>query len=517
MPALSEAQFAALVAELGTDPARRDQLTDLLNEDHPVYGQRGTAAIIRMRGWVLLASQHLGLPRPALIYVLEELDNGRDAYLIAAAARVLRSSAGPNPEMARFLVRAITNVRDHDDIVCLRNYGGYSVAEPGTTAVQEILESLRWLGPNGHGVLPELETLRENSSGQFSTLMLGELKRTIEVIRSSAPPAGLQEDDCCGSLMDLGIFQRHHKAGKDASAIGAVIFEDQDGNSVRFNDFFRGRPALVVFFYSRCDNPRKCSLTITKLARVQKMLADRGLEDRIRTAAITYDPQYDLPARLRAYGEDRGVSLDANHRMLRSIEGMRTLQAYFQLGVNFIESLVNRHRIEAYVLNASGEVAGSFERIQWDENEVVDQAARLLSAPAVFREKPAISREILGTAVPLVVAILPKCPMCWAAYLSMFGIAGLRWAPYFRWLFPALISLILINLGSLWLRGFRRGSLLGFYLAASGACAIALGMYQDLAFAGPVGVVLTITGSLLSAINPGAWRPFARGLHPPAA
>jgi protein SCO1/2 len=516
MPALSEAQFAALVAELGTDPARRDQLTDLLKEDHPVYEQRGTAAIIRMRGWVLLAFQHLGLSGPALIYVLEELDNGRDAYLIAAAARALRSSAMANPAMAEFLVRAITNVRDHDDIVCLRNYGGYSVAEPDTTAVREILESLRWLGSNGRGVLPELETLRENRSGQFSKSLLEELKGTIEGIRSSAPTEP-RESDCCASLTDLGIFHRQPKTGKQGARVGSVLFEDQDGNSVSFRNFFRGRPSVVVFFYSRCDNPRKCSLTITKLARVQKMLADRGLEDRIRTAAITYDPRYDLPARLRGYAEDRGVRMDANHRMLRSIEGMRVLHVHFQLGVNFVESLVNRHRIEAYVLNASGEVARSFERIRWDESEVVDQAARLLSEPADSREGRSITREMLGTAWPIAAAFLPKCPMCWAAYLSMFGIAGLRWAPYFRWLFPVLISLTLINLGSLWLRGFRRGSLLGFYIASSGACAIALGMYQDLAFAAPVGVILTVTGSLLSAVNPGAWRTFARGLLPPAA
>jgi protein SCO1/2 len=517
MPAWSEAQFAALVGELGTDPARRDQLTDLLREDHPVYEQRGTAATIRMRGWVLLAFQHLGLPGPALIYVLEELDNGRDAYLIAAAAHALRGSTTASPAMAGFLVRAITNVRDHDDIVCLRNYGAYSVDEPGTTAVREILESLRWLGPNARGVLTELQALRANRSGQFSALMLEELKSTIDVIRSSAPPSELQENDCCGSLMELGIFHRQRKAGKQTAGIGSVMFEDQDGNRVSFREFFRGRPSVVVFFYSRCDNPRKCSLTITKLARVQKMLADSGLTDRIRTAAITYDPQYDLPARLRGYAEDRGVRMGANHRMLRSIEGMPVLRAHFKLGVNFIESLVNRHRIEAYVLNAAGEVAGSFERIQWDEGEVMGQAVRLLSEPAVFQKSRSITQEMLPTALPIVAAFLPKCPMCWAAYLSMFGIAGLGWAPYFRWLFPVLISLMLINLGSLWLRGFRRGSLLGFYIAAAGACAVALGMYQNLSFAAPVGVILTVTGSLLSAVNPGAWRTFARALLPPAA
>ena len=36
-----------------------------------------------------------------------------------------------------------------------------------------------------------------------------------------------------------------------------------------FKDFFHGQPSIVVFFYTRCDNPMKCSLTVAKLARVQ--------------------------------------------------------------------------------------------------------------------------------------------------------------------------------------------------------------------------------------------------------
>ena len=53
--AQSELQFAALIDALAADPDRREQLTDLLREDHPCYDQRGTATTVRMRGWVLLA------------------------------------------------------------------------------------------------------------------------------------------------------------------------------------------------------------------------------------------------------------------------------------------------------------------------------------------------------------------------------------------------------------------------------------------------------------------------------
>ena len=91
----SETEFAARVDALAADPDRREQLTDLLREDHALYAQRGTATIVRMRGWVLLALARVGVSDTALIFVLEELDTGVDAYLVAAAARALRSYPRP--------------------------------------------------------------------------------------------------------------------------------------------------------------------------------------------------------------------------------------------------------------------------------------------------------------------------------------------------------------------------------------------------------------------------------------
>lgn len=381
---LSEQQFAALVDDVKRDPARRGLLTDLLREDHPVYDERSTNETIRMRGWVLLAFEPLGLPDAALLFVLEELDNGRDPYLIAAAARVLQIYAKPRAAFAPLLVRAFSNIRDHDDAVCLERYGGYAVSEPGTTAVQEVLATLRWLGPHAHAVLRELEALRTNRSNGLSASLADEVTRTITAIgrtTATAPPA---ERSCCDTAAaELGGFRaRIPAAAADAVSVESVLLEDQDGNRIRFGEFFRGQPSVVAFFYTRCNNPQKCSLTITKLARVQQLLAQRDLATRIHTAAITYDPAYDLPARLRGYGESRGVRMNADHRMFRAPDGLRALRMHFQLGVNFVQSLVNRHRIELYVLDREGRTAGSFERLEWDEEEVVDQAVRLLDGDA---------------------------------------------------------------------------------------------------------------------------------------
>jgi hypothetical protein len=109
--AMSEPQFASLVDAIASDPDRRGQLTGLLRENHTIYADRGTAAIARMRGWILLAMAQTGVSDAALVFVLEELDSGTDPYLVAAAARALRSSRRPHASFAPFVMGALANIR----------------------------------------------------------------------------------------------------------------------------------------------------------------------------------------------------------------------------------------------------------------------------------------------------------------------------------------------------------------------------------------------------------------------
>jgi len=39
--------------------------------------------------------------------------------------------------------------------------------------------------------------------------------------------------------------------------------------------------------------------------------------------------------------------------------------------VNFVGSIVNRHKIEAFVLDSSGRIVATFERLSWSEEELV--------------------------------------------------------------------------------------------------------------------------------------------------
>lgn len=518
--AATEARFAATVDGLAGDPGRRGELLALLSETHPCYEQRGAASVARMRGWALLALARHGLPDDGLLFVLEELETGIDPYLVGAAARALRASSAPDAAFAPPLMRALGHVRYRDEPLSFDAYGEYGAGPSTTSALRELLAALEWLGPRARGVLEELAALRAGPVG-LARRLSPDLDRAVAAIGgehvAAVPPAVAADGDCCSpSRRVRRVVSRPIGRRRDSRTIEATLFEDHDGATVTFGELFFGRPSIVVFFYTRCDNPLKCSSTIARLARVQELLRERGAGDAVATAAITYDPGYDLPARLHAYGRARGLRLDPRHRMLRAVDGMDALRGHFELGVNFVGSLINRHRIEASLLDRQGRIATTYERLPWSEEELVERSLELLeeeekeeeeTAPPPRRRAAALS---LGGVASLGAALFPKCPLCWSSYLSMLGVAGVERIPYAPWLLPLLAVGVLVNLGSLALRARSTGRWGGCLAAAAGAALLAASKLdlagQEIGFAG---VALVLAGSLASAFGGGSpvgWR-----------
>ncbi len=134
-----------------------------------------------------------------------------------------------------------------------------------------------------------------------------------------------------------------------------------------------------------------------------------------------------------------------------------------------------------------------------DRDKTAPDASRAPSAPSDDRKAASLT---FGTLASLGVAFFPKCPVCWAAYLSLLGIAGLEQIPYSPRLLPVLAAVMLINLASVWRRERTTGRMSGFYLVSAGVLAIAaskMGIaWKD---AAAWGVALTLAGSLLSALS----------------
>jgi protein SCO1/2 len=147
-----------------------------------------------------------------------------------------------------------------------------------------------------------------------------------------------------------------------------------------------------------------------------------------------------------------------------------------------------------------------FERIHWNEQQVVERAIEILHEESGNNSQASNKRNAaastMGTLASLAIAFFPKCPICWAAYLSVFGIAGLDRIPYAPWLQPVLALIMLTNLGSVWLRSRATHRMLSFYFAVGGVAVILISKlshgWEKFAICG---VLLTLAGSVLSALG----------------
>jgi protein SCO1/2 len=362
-PAWSDDDVEALVAAVAAEPARRDELVALLREDSAVFAGRGSVAATRRRSWIIASFATVGLPPTALPYVLEDLESEVDPFAVAAAAHAVGGLAVPTPAVAAVLVDALVRLRARDDTVSLASLRpSWPVARP-TTVLGELLTAIGQVGGAASGQRDRLIRLRGEHASTWST----PVRRQLDAVIAGLP------HDCCAAQADRSGDPAGDAFVATDVDLAAVELEDQDGVPLTFDALLAGRRAVVAFFYTRCPNPNKCSLTISKLAELQGLLEADGLADRVRIAAITYDPGFDRPERMRRYGHSRGLRFTGSVRMLRATTGHELLRRHFGLRVGYVGSIVNRHAIELFLVDAGGAITTTWARAQWDLSDVRSQ------------------------------------------------------------------------------------------------------------------------------------------------
>ena len=478
-------------------------LVDLLSERHAVYDNRPSYQMTRIRGYALASFLEVGLPPAALHVALDELQNGRDAYLVGAAARALRGAAAPKAQYTHFLLQAINNLRYHDDSMSFEAFQPDWPLEHPTTGRREAFLTLEWLQGYAKAALPELHAFV-----QEEYLFCAADKVLIErVIATIEADERILDLSCC----DLPVREKHQFSWwhgmKNIKHIGQLPVENQAGLEQPLEQYTQGRPTVVSFFYTRCMNPNKCTLTINKLAELQQQLVQQGLAEEVNLLAFTYDPSYDHAIRLYNFGNNRGLKFNERVQLLRTRpEDFEHLSNFFELGVNHVSSAVNQHRLELYVLDQHGTLRTSYTRLQWDLEQVMEQVKRLLK-PAGYRGWRSSVGHALGQIVfPILLAFFPKCPICWGVYLSAFGISGLNSIPYSPWLVPVLMGAMGINLFILYRSAKRRNGLVPFGMSLLGSVLV-IGpgyvlSYQMVSF---VGIAFILLGALFNSLSYWQW------------
>jgi protein SCO1/2 len=363
-------RWADPVARIETARQRPDAarwLLELLPEGSPLYARRGTNEAERLRGYLLASFENVGLPPEAVPFVLEELEIGRHPYAVAGAARALRGAYTMPPEAPSLLVGAITRLRGNDDVVSFDDFAPEAAIEGSVTALCELAMTLSLLGPQAKAALPTLKSLVADDDRRFSPSVRAALGEALESLaRPETAPC------CCGPAPVAGLSPSAVQVRRRAPRpqLSTLMLENQDGERLAFAEAFSSRPTALAFFYTRCTNPDKCSLTVTRLARVAQRVAADELDANV--AGISYDPGWDNPGRLRRYGSDRGMRFSSRCTLLRTVDAIDPLIEAFELGVGFGPVTVNRHRLDLIVLDRELGVVQHFERRLWSEETVHD-------------------------------------------------------------------------------------------------------------------------------------------------
>jgi len=190
--------------------------------------------------------------------------------------------------------------------------------------------------------------------------------------------AGASESSVDDSL-DTTYASEWLPESKRGKAVSLPLFENQAGRQVTTEDL-RGAPVALSFIYTRCENQRKCPLVARTMAELQKEVQQAKITPHPRLALVTYDPEYDTPKQLKAFGKTHGVHFTDTAMLLRP-EADRKEQLFKDLNVrvNFNERGVNLHGVQLILLDKQGRFVRAYHTLIWSNDKVLADLKRLAS------------------------------------------------------------------------------------------------------------------------------------------
>ncbi len=154
---------------------------------------------------------------------------------------------------------------------------------------------------------------------------------------------------------------------------------DQTGRPLSLADW-RGSAVAITFIYVRCPLPQFCPLLDRRFAEVQRLIADDvALRGRARLLSVSFDPDADTPARLRAHAE----KLDADLAVWRFATAPRDIvdrfAATFGLSVIREADATITHNMRTAVIGPDLRVVSVHDGSDWTAAQIADDLRRALA------------------------------------------------------------------------------------------------------------------------------------------
>ncbi|MGB7264111.1 MAG: SCO family protein [Terracidiphilus sp.] len=165
-------------------------------------------------------------------------------------------------------------------------------------------------------------------------------------------------------------------------AVPDFTLRNQDGRAIHL-DQFRGKALLLTFIYTRCPLPNFCPLVTHNFAVINKQLsADPAVYAKTHLLSVTFDPDHDTPARLRAYGAEY-IGSDAKNAFAHWDFGAPTkpellkMAKYFDVGISQGPDNTITHTLSTTLIGPQGKVAQFYPGNEWTPDQVIADVKKL--------------------------------------------------------------------------------------------------------------------------------------------
>jgi protein SCO1/2 len=151
---------------------------------------------------------------------------------------------------------------------------------------------------------------------------------------------------------------------------------NQDGHEIHIKQF-RGKELLITFIYTRCPLPNFCPRVTHNFAAIEKQLStDPALYAGTHLLSVSFDPEHDTPARLRAYGVQY-IGSDAKTAFVHWDFGvpqkpiLTEMDRYFDLGMTAGPDDSISHTLSTTLVGRDGKVVRFYPGNDWTPEQVV--------------------------------------------------------------------------------------------------------------------------------------------------
>lgn len=165
-------------------------------------------------------------------------------------------------------------------------------------------------------------------------------------------------------------------------AVPDFALRNQDGHEIHLRQF-RGKALLITFIYTRCPLPNFCPLITRNFAEINRTLARNAeVYGKTQLLCVSFDPEHDTPARLKAYGAEYlgsdAPSAFAHWQFAVATKPVVTEMAkYFDVGITYGANDSITHTLSTTLIGPDGKVVRFYPDNDWSPEKVAADITKL--------------------------------------------------------------------------------------------------------------------------------------------